>query len=342
MKYAIYRTQTRQLIRLNSLLGHKTPKSNLAASMKLLDQVQMAVYCASSGLPPETLLSDTLGRVLLQEGLWLSKDHRRTIFLDSPQLVENLLRARFACEALTCPDKPVRFSLALPDQMTHQGVPLQPLLITIGRSRDLVDEHAQAFRQRWGSEVEAGTDFPDQLAIMLSTRALETAFSDPHAQGCDHPHLSLFLAGPEITRLLQADIGGPVDGLLPLLPTAMLDALSPTEQKMQILLARLAMSFWIYWQANPGAIAEGTPGRVQDGDAPMLGKALEMMASNTASTTGGRETVEHYRRWHFRQLRDERYYRGEFAGQPLGSRWVFVHDAYVNREAGDDYTAHQR
>ena len=28
--------------------------------------------------------------------------------------------------------------------------------------------------------------------------------------------------------------------------------------------------------------------------------------------------------WHFRQLRNERYYRGEHANTPVGSRWVFV------------------
>ena len=40
----------------------------------------------------------------------------------------------------------------------------------------------------------------------------------------------------------------------------------------------------------------------------------------------------HYRRWHFRQLRNERYYRGEYANLPRGSRIVFVNEASVNAE----------
>jgi len=47
----------------------------------------------------------------------------------------------------------------------------------------------------------------------------------------------------------------------------------------------------------------------------------------------GRKQGAHYRRWHFRTLKHERYYQsGEWAGKPIGSRVVFVRDSFVNKE----------
>jgi hypothetical protein len=47
----------------------------------------------------------------------------------------------------------------------------------------------------------------------------------------------------------------------------------------------------------------------------------------------GRKQGAHYRRWHFRTLKHERYYQsGEWAGKPIGSRVVFVRDSFVNKD----------
>ena len=47
----------------------------------------------------------------------------------------------------------------------------------------------------------------------------------------------------------------------------------------------------------------------------------------------GRKQGSHYRRWHFRTLKHERYYQsGEWAGKPIGSRVVFVRDSFVNKD----------
>ena len=47
----------------------------------------------------------------------------------------------------------------------------------------------------------------------------------------------------------------------------------------------------------------------------------------------GRKQGSHYRRWHFRTLKHERYYQsGEWAGKPNGSRVVFVRDSFVNKD----------
>ena len=47
----------------------------------------------------------------------------------------------------------------------------------------------------------------------------------------------------------------------------------------------------------------------------------------------GRKQGAHYRRWHFRTLKNERFYKtGEWAGKPIGSRVVFVRDSFVNKE----------
>lgn len=38
----------------------------------------------------------------------------------------------------------------------------------------------------------------------------------------------------------------------------------------------------------------------------------------------------HYRQFHFRNLQDERFYRGEHENKEIGSRWVPVSDSLVN------------
>jgi len=279
MKYDIYRTQTRQLIRMAQLSGKKISKTDLRGNMRQMDEMQMACHCMIDPMQ-ESMIQTTLGRVLLQEGLWLEQDQRRTFFLDNQGLVSNLLLARFSHENLTCPDKPIRFALALPSGSKHQGHLLQPALITIGRAIDIVTEHKDSFNKRFKLNVDTGIDNADQLAILLSTRALDAPESVPGFQGTDYPYLSLLVGGPQLTAILDADLDQDAFNFIPLVDEPLAGYLTQKEKLLQVLLTRLAMSFWIYWQTKPDAITTGIPGHVQDGDAPMMGKAVSLRASN--------------------------------------------------------------
>jgi hypothetical protein len=95
----------------------------------------------------------------------------------------------------------------------------------------------------------------------------------------------------------------------------------------------LVGNLWIYLQAVDGALQPGLPGKVQDGEVPSLGRGVYYTLVDRLTPPGAPKGVgEHYRSWHFRQLTDERYYRGEHDGEPRGSRWVFVREALVGAE----------
>jgi len=63
---------------------------------------------------------------------------------------------------------------------------------------------------------------------------------------------------------------------------------------------------------------------------------VESMPSIESSYDGDKK-AEHYRRSHFRNLRDERYYRNEHADKERGSRWVVVRDSLVSKQS-DPFT----
>ena len=337
MRYALYRSNTRGLLKQLQQLGAKLRKGDTRANLRMLDEMYLNSALSSGQTPEEAVISVT-GRILLRERLWISEGQRRTVFLDTPELVNNLLLARFSHEGLPCPDTPQTFALALPEGLSHGGVPLMPCLVTIGRAIDIADQQTQMANHIWKIEGESGTEIdPQALSIMLSMPGLDEQ-GRPEAS-----YLSLFVGGDLIAGLLDADLGDDIESVIPALSRRISLDVSAHERRLQIIMSRLALALWIYWSAVPEAIVEGAPKGTQDGDAPALGRMTALQASNFFSATSrpGASPAEHQRRWHFRQLRHEKFYQGAYAGLPRGSRWVPVSAAWVNREDGDDLTATQ-
>lgn len=102
------------------------------------------------------------------------------------------------------------------------------------------------------------------------------------------------------------------------------------DRKLQFYAFRLIAALGVYHQATEGRyLRDGFP----DAQAPRVieGEALKNHRSHTLSIASRTrsEPSEHYRAWHFRQLRADRYYQGEHAEKPRGSRWTFVKETTV-------------
>ena len=103
---------------------------------------------------------------------------------------------------------------------------------------------------------------------------------------------------------------------------------------------KLVFSLMIYINAlGDEVLHKGVPNK-KDNKNRLIEKASSTEKSSPRRFTlkgpkgyTGRKQGAHYRRWHFRTLKHERYYQsGEWAGKPIGSRVVFVRDSFVNKD----------
>lgn len=106
--------------------------------------------------------------------------------------------------------------------------------------------------------------------------------------------------------------------------------LDERDFELQFLVFRMVVALGVYASAFPDSLRPGFPGA----EPKFLGpkglpkiKSVSLRPAHEAHAGGPR--APGFRRWHIRQLVDERYYRGEHAALPRGSRWVPVREAVV-------------
>lgn len=101
------------------------------------------------------------------------------------------------------------------------------------------------------------------------------------------------------------------------------------EFKYQYDIIRLVCGFLIYRHALPERIYDGLPGARKQFETPYtMGQRGKVIHQPRRS---GETPTDHYRSWHFRQLQNDMYYRGEYKNLPHGSRIIFVADSVVGR-----------
>ncbi|GAA4648135.1 hypothetical protein GCM10023116_03990 [Kistimonas scapharcae] len=104
-----------------------------------------------------------------------------------------------------------------------------------------------------------------------------------------------------------------------------------TAAKLQLATLKLYIGMCLYIQAGGNEVlVDGMPvtkpGQVNFPD--MQQKTAKKVTLKSLATNK-KNPHAHYRSWHFRQLTDDRYYKGEYEGMEPGSRIVFVRDTYV-------------
>jgi len=103
--------------------------------------------------------------------------------------------------------------------------------------------------------------------------------------------------------------------------------LDKKEYAYQFEMIRLVCGFLVYKKALPERIVSGLPGiNHKEVDTPLTkGQDHKIIKS----PRGTREITGGYRTWHFRQLRDKRFYQGEHKNKVAGSRIIFVSESYI-------------
>lgn len=119
------------------------------------------------------------------------------------------------------------------------------------------------------------------------------------------------------------------------------DAMDQKEASLQFYALRLVASLGVYHLATGGKrLKPGYPTPIapkMDGKRPeQIVAPLTLSSSLPHDDAPSLDKQSHFRTWHFRQLRDQRFYRGEFENSAPGSRYVFVSESVV----GMDVTPH--
>lgn len=254
----------------------------------------------------------------MEEWAWLAGD-KECYFFETPELADNLIRSGSNISD-TCnifAENSV-FMLALPSvgfEFCNSG-----LLVTMVNS---------AARQQMAKEFFGALGLPEPE--VKSARELgDITFAITYNSGSAWSRV--ILPQSRVVELLNTDeqtycdFMKNEDKFVECFTDVM--TLSDAERKEQYKISKLVCSFLVYKQAMPDRIREGMPGK-HTYATPVTGKnkSFEIRAPQHRDTLSA-----HYRSWHFRQLVNEKYYQGEHAKKPIGSRIVFVSDTTVNRE----------
>lgn len=267
---------------------------------------------------------------IMAEELHLKNQGSQVIFPDTGLVLDNLLKAKFSMETHEGFNLPYRsFLLAMPRGYKFNGLQLPSLLVTWVPGRDFSSDVLAPFLKQLGV-VEGKTryeDLPDMglLSIVFLDRDAKGARSRSVIYGEDLPHL-LGAKNPDQFHSQMVRLGILKDS----------DAMDAAEAATQFYSMRLVASLGVYHLATEGKHLK--PGFPSSQAPRMDGRRADQPVEPLTLTSrinfdDAADKQAHFRSWHFRQLRDERYYRGEYRDHPQGSRYVFVSEAVIGLDA---------
>lgn len=264
---------------------------------------------------------------ILTEEFFFVKMGSQVIFPESPTILDNLLKARYSLESSEGFDLPFEsFILATPKGYRFEGIEIPSMLIT------------------WKSDQESNLIHPflDSLNVprhkfifkreakerVLSINYPEAGSPEKNRTFLAKEHLPDILASrnPEEYRQLMARKGF-IPGV---------SAMTDEDSAIQFYAFKLVAALGVYNTATHGEkLRSGYP----TGSSPLLHgwqpeqKMMPLTLSNSVPPVEEREgRASHYRSWYFRQLRADRYYKGEYANYAPGSRYSFVQETMVGIE----------
>ena len=270
--------------------------------------------------------------VMAHDVFWLRKG-RHTVYLNDDDVVRRLMSARFDVSAgpgsgLSFPFE--SFRIALPKgTRTPTGQELPGIQVTWLDYEAFVPEVVESFF----GHIDLGfmptisniDHAPGERALVVNMLLDATNLESMHTVILEH-QLPLLLAATDFQEF-QTQLGDFSDAALSFA------SLTEMEQEKQFAAIRLVCALGVFNAATEDEfLAPGFPG----GQPPRtVGGSLGPRMSHHVLTMPPLERGSvgtHYRAAHFHQLRHDRYYQGEYAAWPRGSRWAFVKDTWVNTD----------
>lgn len=325
------------------------------------DQVVSHVMCSS---PQQVFALD--GLIISEELLW-ERRGRTVIFPQSAEFLDRLLAAKFDLNKIDGFQLPFdSFMLAMPLGYEKEGVKLRGILVNAypaSETPSLFRNYAQNIRDNLNPKIfpllginpaeyehhlsladnmdvgEYGVSNPDDM--MLSICTLDQ--SQNIQMGSTIRAAQSFNMIPEMLSAKSVDEFEARLGAMKM-ANYKVRGVSRDDAISEFYAFKLVCALTVYNMATNGEMLKsGMPGE----KAPHIEGRFDRKAvkpfhiqSTADMMSEGKAPGMHYRQWHFRQLRDKRYYQGEHSNRVPGSRWVFVRDTMVGVGDTDPYTVH--
>jgi hypothetical protein len=361
-KYHIYRNR-------RSLIAHGARKvlgedSQLRGAVRKLDDNNLAQHMMV--IRPESAYG--LDGLIIAEELQWERDGKHVLFTQSPEFLTRLLNAKFDLSVTGGFQLPFySFMLPMPLGFKPVGVALVGILVTsyrLDQTREVLRSYARYLQQPVNPNLARalGIDAHNYKARCQVPDAAQNPTSDDLAD--DEPLLCIALldnlSNPLMASTIRASEGFSriPDLLAAATPDEFWQRLGPMKHSnyrvrdvsthdaaAEFYAFKLVCALSVYNMATRGDLLKpGFPGNtVPHVEGRLDRKTSQSFTLGQGSLLSKKDAPSaHYRQWHFRQLRDKRFYHGEHRQKPIGSRWVFVRDTVVAENDVDPYTLSDR
>jgi len=337
MKYDYYSLlidTMEKTIRKTRGINKKSKKKGKAAYKEAM------TYLYKSNVVKDLLPSmDTV--VLMEENQWINHSDRNVIFPASSELLKSLYEAKCDFSTLEHFKMPHDiFILAMPKGFSIDGIEVKGLLVSY-MSPDEREKVMLNFAELAGLgkvKMNRGGDYANDKTLAINY------FTDKVESGnLVSPLLRICIPESELLPVLKSQNYDEYVKILGKFNKFEYDHLSKeteTDSHLQFIISRLVVMLGVYCSSFPGAIESGYPESKEPKHIEPLNHGKWQKQTVGKHLVSDSDRKAHYRRWFFRQLINERYYKGEHKNKPIGSRIVFVRDTSVNQDINPETLNH--
>ena len=277
-----------------------------------------------------SLLFEQSGHFILFEKFWMNNDKTVVYPLDA-EVLDRITNGKYS---VSYPEGVIPFAntfiLNFPVGYKIAGQPATSVLVHFGVGEDLIKKCITPLLAEL--DLEGVEEYRIADEENSQAQIMDFIYTRPASKKGEFPLYREHIPWRHIGDVLQDKKVGtdPLHG-----KSELILPLNEEEREYRFGLIRLIVAMMVYVQAAEGVLQNGFPGQAQvfkGGQYFKVQGAKELTLGGTPKNAPPNKKGVHYRSWHIRQLRDDRYYQGEWAGKPKGTRFVFVSDTYVGDE----------
>jgi hypothetical protein len=271
---------------------------------------------------PEAMMQSLECQMMADEYRW-RKTGRHVIYPGDADFLHQLLSAKYDLTSIETINLPfTSFMLPIPTNFRIDGGNVNGMLVNIYRGQEKIDLPDQLFKSLNLNlkSIPAHTFELDDLLISICMMDNGKRFNRAGIRSVDTiQHLTGIINAPDHITFSE-QIGQFPQGMF-----TDMKGLNEDDSRMIFYAYKIVAALNIYHSATHGKyLFDRTGGGIRT-----VGRFIGTPTPHYLIPEK-MPRAEHTRRWHFRQLRDKRYYQGEYAHLPPGSRFVFVKETTVN------------
>ena len=314
--YSVYRFGYRTVAKILRKQDKAIKKSNDWQALQLS-------YKKGTGNLARMLNSDIDYAILAFEKAWC-EDGKQTIFIDSAETAQSLLKGKFTLDKLSADFMPYEnFMIGMPSDLKLNNQHVQGALIHFSGGTG-VSKASLNFLNYLG--VDNRHDERDLAELTDENYSLTVSYTvkgenDTQIITLNQNTFPCFMAANNGTEYYHQ--------IMKANDTYEHDQRNLNAYQTQYELLKLIISMSIYVKAKPSAITDGMPNR-RLGFEGYVDKECNKKTIKTSNSRAYSEKSEHTRSWFIRQLINQRFYRGNYKDMKSGTRFVFIDETTVN------------